>query len=126
MLLGAVGVLVWLCLLSYMTGTIADSPTHLLIYHGVLVGSTAAGLIFVFIRRPMYLCDDGIPLVKNHVAPWKYIRYAEWIADRPGVMKLRRLDGDIYLDVPNNVRDEVEALVRGKTQFVEEAALPPV
>jgi hypothetical protein len=39
---------------------------------------------------------------------------------------LRRLDGDIYLDVPNNVRDEVEALVRGKTQFVEEAALPPV
>ena len=123
-IVGAAGTLAWLGALSYVVGKAPDSPTHILLYHGIFVGSTAASLVFVFVRRPIYLCEEGVPLAKNHVAPWKYIRHAEWVADRPGVMKLRRLDGDIYLDVPKDVRDAVESFVRGKIRFVDSAAGP--
>ena len=88
--------------------------------HGFMLG----GFLLVFLRRPVYLCQNG--LSGSIYAPWKYIRHAEWAADRPGVLKLRRLDGDFQLDVPNKMRTEVEAFVRGKTRFVDEAALPPV
>ena len=84
----------------------------------------ARGCVLHFLRRPIYLCENGVYGAIR--APWKFIRHAEWVADRPGVMKLRRLDGDIYLDVPNDVRGEAEAFVRGKTRFVDDAAMPPV
>ena len=92
---------------------------------GILVGSWTAAAIFSFVRRPRFVCEEGIPLGKNYVAPWKYIRHAEWQTDRPETLKLHRLDGDIYLDVPNDVRAEVEEFVRGKTLFVDDAASPP-
>jgi hypothetical protein len=104
------------------TTTVFSSP----LFQGVLVGSWTAALIFSFVRRPMFLCEEGIPLGKRFVAPWKYIRHAEWQTDRPETLKLHRLDGDIYVDVPNDVRGGVEAFVRGKTRFVDDAALPPV
>ena len=62
-------------------------------------------------------------LGKIDVAPWRYVRHAEWQTDRPETLKLHRLDGDIYLDVPKDVRAEVEAFVRWKTQFIDD--LPP-
>lgn len=88
--------------------------------HGFMLG----GFVLHFLRRPIYLCDNGVYGAIN--APWKFIRHAEWVADRPGVMKLRRLDGDIYLDVPNDVRGEAEAFARGKTRFVDDVVAPPV
>ncbi len=88
--------------------------------HGFVLG----GVVLYLLRRPLYLCENGVYGAIN--APWKFIRHVEWVADRPGVMKLHRLDGDIYVDVPNDVRGEVEEFVRGKTRFVDEAALPPV
>ncbi len=88
--------------------------------HGFMLG----GFVLYFLRRPLYLCENGVYGAMN--APWKYIRQAEWIADRSGVMKLHRLDGDIYIDVPNVVRGTAEAFVRGKTRFVDDAASPPV
>ena len=102
------------------------SPTELFsspLYLGMLAGSWTAALIFSFVRRPMFLCEEGVPLGKVTLAPWKYVRHAEWQTDRPETLKLHRLDGDIYLDVPNDVRAEVEAFVRGKTQFIDD--LPP-
>jgi hypothetical protein len=96
------------------------------LFQGMLIGSWTAALIFSFVRRPMFVCEEGIPLGKGYVAPWKYIRHAEWQTDRPETLKLHRLDGDIYLDVPNGVRGEAEAFVRGKTRFVDDVVLPPV
>jgi hypothetical protein len=116
----------WLGLLSHVVGTGAGWKTYSLLYHGLILGSTAASLVLVYVRRPMYLCEEGIPLARKYIAPWKFIRHAEWVADRPGVMKLRRLDGDIYLDVPNDVRGEAEAFVRGKTRFVDDVVASPV
>jgi hypothetical protein len=116
----------WLGLLSHLAGTGANWKTYLLLCHGLTLGSTAASLVLVYVRRPMYLCEEGIPLARNYIAPWKYIRHAEWMTERPGVMKLRRVDGDIYLDVPNDVRAEVEAFVRGKTLFLDDVVRPPV
>ncbi|MBA4107752.1 MAG: hypothetical protein C0485_18620 [Pirellula sp.] len=92
-----------------------------------IMGIWTSALIFSFVRRPMFVCEEGIPLGKKYVAPWKYIRHAEWQTDRPETLKLHRLDGDIYLDVPNEVRGEVEAFVRGKTLFIDDVvAVPPV
>lgn len=96
------------------------------LFQGMMVGSWTAALIVSFIRRPMFLCEEGVPLGKVTLAPWKYIRQAEWQTDRPETLKLHRLDGDIYVDVPNDVRDEVEAFVRGKTLFVGEAVALPI
>lgn len=101
------------------TANLLSSPLYL----GMLTGSWTAALIFSFVRRPMFLCEEGVPLGKATLAPWKYVRHAEWQTDRPETLKLHRLDGDIYLDVPNDVRAEVEAFVRGKTQFFDD--LPP-
>ena len=86
------------------------------------LGIAVAGVVSSFVRPPIYLCEEGIPLASRHVAPWKYIRYAEWVADRRGAMKLRRMDGDIYFDVPDDGRGEVEAFVRSKTKLVNGAA----
>ena len=84
--------------------------------HGFMCG----GFLLFFLRRPAFLCENGI-LCGIH-APWKYIRHAQWMADRDGVLKLRRLDGDIYLDVPKDVRGDVETFLRKKTLFVDGAA----
>jgi hypothetical protein len=104
-----------------LTGKFFSSP----VFQGMLVGSWTAALIFSFVRRPMFLCEEGVPLGKVTLAPWKYIRHAEWLTDRPETLKLHRLDGDIYLDVPNDVRAEVEAFVRGKTQFLDDLPRSP-
>lgn len=132
----SVGLIMWVAAGSYGVVLSAESPRGPTTFLAKLfssplgnvsvMGIWTSALIFSFVRRPMFVCEEGIPLGKDYIAPWKYIRHAEWQTDRPETLKLHRLDGDIYLDVPNNVRDEAEAFVRGKTQFVEEAALPPV
>ena len=102
----------------------SGAPFFLTIFQGLAHGGMLGGFLLFFLRRPVYLCENG--LSGGVYAPWKYIRHAEWVVEQPGVMKLRRLDGDIYLDVPKDVRGAVEAFVRGKTRFADDAALPPV
>ena len=122
----ALAVVASLAMLSYFVGQANGGNWHPdglnRLQNGMWLGIAVAGVVFSFVRPPIFLCDEGIPLSKNYVAPWKYIRRAEWLADRPGVMKLRRLDGDIYFDVPDDIRDEVEAFVSSKTKFVVEDA----
>lgn len=101
----------------------SSAPFFLTIFQGLAPGSMFGGFLLIFMRRPVYLCENG--LSGGVYAPWKYIRHAEWTADRPEVMKLRRLDGDIYLNVPKDVRDAAEAFVRGKTRFVEDGVPSP-
>ena len=84
---------------------------------GLILGSSLAGVIIGFARLPVYLSEEGVPLAPGQICPWKYIRHAEWLPQPANVMKLRRLDGDIYLDVPLANCDEVEAFVRGRTKF---------
>lgn len=81
---------------------------------GLILGGWAATLIFAFVSRPLLLCEEGIPLSKHQLVRWRYIRNAEWLPNRPGVMKLRRYDGDIYIEVPPAIREEVEAFIREK------------
>jgi hypothetical protein len=103
------------------------SPSAALLYagfNGVCYGFMLGGGVLVVTRRPLYLCDGGVSGAFGFV-PWKFIRHTAWVADRPGVMKLHRLDGDIYVDVPNDVRGEVEGFVRGKTLFVDGAPFGP-
>ncbi len=102
----------------------ASAPFFLTIFQGLAHGGMLGGFLLIFMRRPIYLCENGVS--GGVYAPWKYSRLAEWSADRAGVLKLRRLDGDIYLDVPKDVRGEFEAFVRGKTRVIEDAAAPPV
>jgi hypothetical protein len=83
-------------------------------YFAYLCGSAAAGLIFGFVRRPVYLCEAGIPIAQGQLAPWKYIRGAAWMANFENKMKLRRYDGDIYIEVPSAIRNDVEAFLREK------------
>ena len=92
-------------------------------YRGSCFGFMMGGAVLLFVRKPLYLCEHGIP-GSFGFAPWKYIRHAEWLSDRPGVMKLRRLDGDIYLNVSQREREAVEAFVRTKTKFIDAAPTP--
>ena len=101
----------------------SSAPFILTMLQGLTHGFMCGGFLLIFLRRPVYLCENGVS--GGVYAPWKYIRHAEWVADRPGVMKLRRIDGDIYLDVPNGMRGEAEAFVRGKTLFVDGAPFCP-
>ena len=91
-------------------------------FKGMCFGFMMGGAVLVFMRKPLYFCEEGVP-GSFGFAPWKYIRHAEWIADRPGVMKLHRLDGDIYVDLPPRERDAVEAFVRTKTKFIDAATM---
>lgn len=87
-----------------------------------LMTSLMAGIPLQFmLRQQISLGANGI-LWGAGIVPWKHIRHAEWLRDRPHMMKLRRRDGDVYLDVPEGVRDGVEALVRSKTEFVGDGA----
>ena len=100
---------------GFDTTTSQRSEIFTPLYWGFILGSGVAGYIVTFVRQPLYLCDGGIPLAKGHFAPWKYIRGAEWVASPPNVMKLSRYDGDVYIDVPSAIREDVAEFIREKT-----------
>ncbi|BBO36115.1 hypothetical protein [Lacipirellula parvula] len=126
-------VLIAVCLLISIGGqsyAIADrganGRSHSLVFtviQGMSQGFLFGGILLIFLRRPAYLCETG--LSGGIYAPWKYIRHAEWLPSDEGVMKLRRFDGDIYIDVPARERDAVEAFVRAKTKFIDAAPTVP-
>ena len=41
--------------------------------HGFMLG----GFVLYFLRRPIYLCENGVYGATR--APWKFIRHAEWV-----------------------------------------------
>jgi hypothetical protein len=51
------------------------------------------------------------------LAPWRFIRHAEWTTPSQRVLKFRRLDGDVYMSVTDLDRAAIEAFVRAKTEF---------
>jgi len=83
-------------------------------------GMVTAGMLMIAVPRPVLLAENGVWLGGAY-APWKYIRHAEWLPDRPGAMKLRRLDGDIYIEVPERMRGEIEAFAGAKTTIARPA-----
>lgn len=84
------------------------------------IGGATSGLLFSLIRRPMFLCEEGVPLRSDYLVPWNHIVHAEWQTDRPATLKLHQVDGDMYLDVPAQLRSEVEHFVRGKIRFIDD------
>jgi hypothetical protein len=96
----------------------AKGATHfnfaLLAYHGSTFGLSIGSLIYVFSRRPAPVCEAGI-LIRGEVLPWRYIRGVEWLPNRSEICRLVRYDGDLYLVVPAQLRDEFDEFLRNKT-----------
>jgi hypothetical protein len=120
----AFSVMTWLWIVGHLTFLISrkdDTSLFFIVFVALTNGMMTGGMIVAATRRPAFIGDDGVKSGQV-VAPWKCIRHAEWLADRPGVLKFRWLDGDIYVDVPARMRDEVEVFVRAKTTLVEAAS----
>ncbi|WP_428306973.1 hypothetical protein [Lacipirellula sp.] len=100
------------------------ASTYLLMAHavfnGLFIGFVLGGAMRLLLQRPVYLCDKSI--AGAIYSPWKFIRSANWISDRPGVMRLKQMGGDIYIDVREEQHEAVEAFVRIKTKFIDTAA----
>jgi hypothetical protein len=86
-----------------------------LVYVPALLFGLAA---WFFLPRPVFLCEEGIPLSQTVFVPWRYIRSAEWRRGRPGSLKLHRLDGDLYFEVPADQRAAVEEFLRTKSAWI--------
>jgi hypothetical protein len=80
---------------------------------GMLIGCW----LLVFLRKPVRLTAAGVLMGKQRI-PWIYIRTAEWAYSRPGVLRLHRLDGDIYAAVSEESHAAVEEYVRRRTHFI--------
>jgi hypothetical protein len=89
---------------------------------GVIIAQAAqpglclSGILFLYLRTPIFLCEDGMRFARG-LAPWRFIRQAEWTTPSQRVLKFRRLDGDVYMSVTERDRDAIEAFVREKTTF---------
>lgn len=105
-------VLLWTAFVSYAVAFEARAVNSL--GHGLWIGSAAAGIIFSLSKRPLPFCEEGIPLAKGHVVPWRHIRFAEPIKGSLGAMKLRRFDGDIYVELPAQSRAAIQDFLRKK------------
>jgi hypothetical protein len=116
-------VVAWIGFASYVIATEPAEKKGGVISIGFWSGLAVAMACLSFIRQSLHLCEEGIPTGRRTLAPWKYIRHAEWLLHRPNVMRLHQLGGDVFLDIPLSMRDEVEAFVRGKTLFIDD--LPP-
>ncbi|WP_152101349.1 hypothetical protein [Lacipirellula parvula] len=90
-----------------------------------IIGAATSALIFSLIRRPMFLCEEGVPLRSDYLIPWNHIVHAEWQTDRPATLKLHQVTDDVYLDVPIALRAEIEQFVRGKIRFIDNLSDSP-
>jgi hypothetical protein len=84
------------------------------IYGGLFVGLISSAMLISFVRRPLFLTERGIPLATRHFVPWHWIHSAQWLPNQPNVMKLRRLAGDVLIEVSAENREQVEAFIREK------------
>lgn len=89
---------------------------------GVVIEGLRGGLILAIVLyaqlpQPTFLCDNGIASGRMSYIRWKYVRHASWLPDRPSVLKLRRYDGDLFLEIPAADRAAIDAFVREKAPF---------
>jgi len=84
-----------------------------LIFRGLWIGIVIGGMLVLLIRVPIFVCDRGIRYLEQNIT-WKQMRQAQWMPGRNGVMRLHRLDGDIYLKAPPQIRKDFEAFMEGK------------
>jgi hypothetical protein len=89
--------------------------------NGLAHGMMASGFLMIFVAQPFYICEKGVS-IGQAVVPWNYIRSAEWIATNRSVLRLHRFDGDLFVRVPDHLRDGVQKLVAERTRFVEESS----
>jgi hypothetical protein len=80
---------------------------------GMVVGS---GLLWL-LPKPVRFCTAGV-WIGDKAIPWTHIRSAEWAWSRPGVVRLHRLEDDVYAQAPMEVRRDVEAYLRQRTTFI--------
>jgi hypothetical protein len=98
----------------------ATSSFWLHTINGFTHGMMASGVLLMFAPQPFYLCENGVA-VGPGVIPWNYIRSAQWVATTRSVLRLHRLDGDLFVRVPDHLRDGVQKLVAERTRFVGDA-----
>ncbi|MCC6491896.1 MAG: hypothetical protein IT424_02625 [Pirellulales bacterium] len=106
-------VVCWIGVTSHAVALEQHSPWESL-GSSLVPGLVAAGLIFFYSRRALFLCDDGMPLAKNCFVPWGHVHSVETVSGRPTVLKLGRLDGDVYIEVPADMRAALEEFLREK------------
>jgi hypothetical protein len=81
---------------------------------GLFLGFISSAMLMIYVRRPVILSERGIPLTTRDFVPWGWIHAAQWLPGQPSVMKLRRLAGDLFIDVPDDSHEAVEAFIREK------------
>ena len=81
--------------------------------HAMMIG----GFLMIFVPQPFYLCENGVSVGEGDI-PWHYIRSAEWTPKNRSVLRLHRLDGDLFVRVPDHLRDGVQRLIAARTRFV--------
>jgi hypothetical protein len=120
----------WLVLVAIHTDQVVDHvgrPRALFLSVGIGLsdGMILALAAYALFTSPTYICEHAVS-TGMALAPWKYVRHASWLPDRLTWLKLRRLDGDLYLEIPEKDRAAIEAFVRSKTQFKEPDPAPAV
>ncbi len=116
----------WFVLLAFKSDQIVERVGRQNSMSYRLIQGIADGLLLTLFSLnfrvvPTYLCEHGVSTY-GALAAWKHVRHGSWLPDRPAWLKLRRLDGDIYLEIPATDRAAVEAFVREKTTFKEAEA----
>ncbi len=89
-----------------------------LVFTGCFTGLLLAAGFSTLLPTPIRFHEKGVSLAK-HTIPWHFIRSAKWI--RPGVIRLHRLDGDLFVSVPSESRPAFEAYLHEKTKLVDGA-----
>ena len=86
---------------------------------GLWSGVVLSGMTMCILRVPVYLCENGCLHLRMSIA-WRQFTEAEWAPGDRGVLQLCRREGDIYLYVPPDQRQEVFEFVQGKIRRSEE------
>jgi hypothetical protein len=116
----------WLGFLAFQSYAVAIDHASMmrswfLVIKGLAHGMMMSGFLMIFVPRPFYLCENGVAMGPV-VIPWNYIRSAQWVATNRSVLRLHRLDGDLFVRVPDQLRDGVTKLVAERTRFEGETA----
>lgn len=97
---GGALILAWVGASSYLAALAFEginAALHLSVWQGIAM----AWLVFSISRRPLFLCEEGIPLKRKLIVPWHWIRSVDAVEGRPNVIRLRRWTSDIYIEAPD-------------------------
>lgn len=89
---------------SYHLASHADaSGVGYAIVQGIGHATMIGGFLLMFVPRPFYFCENGVP-IGPQLVPWRYIRSAEWTPENRALLRLHRIDGDLFANVPDRLR----------------------